>query len=222
MARIQLPARPSVIIFDFDGVILDSAEIKAQAFAEIYSDHGEQWTDAILDYQREHGGISRREKFRYFDQEIFGRAPTEERLAFLSTQFSSIVLEKILVAAFIPGARELLEAASGHSRLFVVSGTPQDELVEIVRQRALDTYFEAVIGAPTTKLEAFSLILSKAPVRETVLAVGDSSTECHVARELGIPFLGIRGGPCPTAFPDDIVTLPDLVDAKKLLGFDMS
>jgi phosphoglycolate phosphatase len=215
----QLPARPAAIIFDFDGVVLDSAEIKAQAFAEIYSDHGKQWTEAILDYQRQHGGISRREKFAYFDMEILGRAPTQERLLSLSNRFTGIVLEKILVAPFIPGAREFLEAAWGSSRLFVVSGTPQDELIEIVRQRALNRYFEAIIGAPTTKLKAFKSILEIGFRPETVVAIGDSATECSAAREVGIPFLGIRGGPSPTTFPENVVTLPDLVDARRLFDF---
>ncbi|TGV69838.1 HAD family hydrolase, partial [Mesorhizobium sp. M00.F.Ca.ET.149.01.1.1] len=149
-----LRSRPAAIIFDFDGVILDSAEIKAEAFAEIYSGYGQQWREPILSYQRLHGGISRREKFDHFDKQIVGSAPTVERLALLSKRFSEIVFEKILAAPFIPGARELLEKATGRSRLFVVSGTPQQELVEVIGQRALDHYFELVIGAPTQKLEA--------------------------------------------------------------------
>ncbi|RVC80953.1 HAD family hydrolase [Mesorhizobium sp. M4A.F.Ca.ET.022.05.2.1] len=214
-----LPSRPAAIIFDFDGVILDSAEIKAEAFAEIYSGYGQQWREPILSYQRLHGGISRREKFDHFDKQIVGSAPTVERLALLSKRFSEIVFEKILAAPFIPGARELLEKATARSRLFVVSGTPQQELVEVIRQRALDHYFELVIGAPTKKREAFARILHMGLSRETVVAVGDSITECSAACELGIAFLGIRGGPSPTAFPEGIVTLPDLRDASNLLGF---
>ncbi|TGR27989.1 MULTISPECIES: HAD hydrolase-like protein [unclassified Mesorhizobium] len=214
-----LPARPAAIIFDFDGVILDSAEIKAQAFAEIYSGHGEEWAAFILDYQRMHGGVSRREKFKHFDKTILGQEPTEERLSFLSQRFTDIVFKKVLSAPFIPGAKSLLDAARDHSRLFVVSGTPQEELVEIVRQRALDSYFEIVIGAPTKKHEAFTRILALGLARETVVAVGDSITECSAAIELGIPFLGIRNGPSPTNFPEEVLPLPDLTDATRLLGF---
>ncbi|TGP14406.1 HAD family hydrolase, partial [Mesorhizobium sp. M1D.F.Ca.ET.231.01.1.1] len=97
-------------------------------------------------------------------------------MALLSKRFSEIVFEKILAAPFIPGARELLEKATGRSRLFVVSGTPQQELVEVIRQRALDHYFELVIGAPTKKREAFARILHMGLSRETVVAVGDSIT----------------------------------------------
>ncbi|TIT73553.1 MAG: HAD family hydrolase [Mesorhizobium sp.] len=219
--RPLLPTRPSAIIFDFDGVILDSAEIKAQAFAEIYADCGDEWSGFILDYQRQHGGISRREKFKHFDKVIVGHEPTEERLLLLSARFTDLVFRKILSAPFIPGARSLLDTARGHSRLFVVSGTPQEELVEIIHRRSLKPYFEAIIGAPITKLEAFTRILNMDIARETVLAIGDSKTECSAAVELGIPFLGIRNGPSPTDFPKEIATLPHLEGASKMLGFDI-
>lgn len=215
-----LPARPSAIIFDFDGVILDSAEIKAQAFAEIYSEFGEAWAAFILDYQRRHGGVSRREKFKHFDKTILGQEPTEKRIAALSGRFTDIVFRKILSAPFIPGARSLLDKARGHSRLFVVSGTPQEELVDIIERRALTPYFETIIGAPTKKPAAFARILNLGFAEKDVVAVGDSTTECSAAMTLGIPFLGIRNGPSPTDFPPGIETLPDLLEAGWMLGFD--
>ena len=40
------------IIFDFDGVIVESGDIKAQAFAELYRHHGETIAQAAVTYHR--------------------------------------------------------------------------------------------------------------------------------------------------------------------------
>ena len=194
--------------------------MKAQAFATLYRDAGPQWTGRIVDYQRRHAGLSRRKKFAAFDEWIFGQTPDDTRLEDLSARLRAIVLDKVLAVDFVPGARQMLDRTAGQSRLFGVSGTPQDELRQIVRQRGLAPYFESVQGSPATKQEAFAAIVDAGGfARGRVLAIGDSITECVAARQLGLAFLGIRGGPSPTDFPVGVPTLPDLSDAADLLGY---
>src|SRR5690606_26236544 len=81
---LPLPPSPDAILFDFDGVIVQSVDIKAEAFATIYRNENPEIIPAIIEYQHAHGGVSRREKFRYFEREFFGRDPTPEAIEALS------------------------------------------------------------------------------------------------------------------------------------------
>jgi beta-phosphoglucomutase-like phosphatase (HAD superfamily) len=58
------------IIFDFDGVILESASIKTNAFAEVVRDYPREQAEEFVQYHMSHMGISRHVKFRYFIEEI--------------------------------------------------------------------------------------------------------------------------------------------------------
>ena len=85
--------RPAAVILDFDGVVLGSVEIKAQAYAEIYREEEASKIVEIMGYQHFHGGVSRREKFRYFEREVFGRVGDQGTIEKLSAHYTSIVHE---------------------------------------------------------------------------------------------------------------------------------
>ena len=53
------------IIFDFDGVIADSVNIKTVAFAEIYEPFGNHISELVVSHHLINGGMSRYEKFKY-------------------------------------------------------------------------------------------------------------------------------------------------------------
>ena len=54
------------IIFDFDGVIVDSVEIKGEAFREIYTTYGKEISDKVIEHHELNGGVSRFDKFRFY------------------------------------------------------------------------------------------------------------------------------------------------------------
>ncbi len=58
------------IVFDFDGVILESAQIKTETFADVVKDYPKEQADAFVAYHITHMGISRHVKFQYFIEEI--------------------------------------------------------------------------------------------------------------------------------------------------------
>ena len=54
-----------LLIFDFDGVIADSVDIKTEAFGELYSEFGEKIVKEVKLYHENNGGVSRYEKINY-------------------------------------------------------------------------------------------------------------------------------------------------------------
>ena len=58
------------IIFDFDGVIADSTNIKTEAFVALYSQYSEETQSQVKSYHIRHSGVSRYKKIYYFQKEI--------------------------------------------------------------------------------------------------------------------------------------------------------
>jgi len=200
------------IIFDFDGVVVESGDIKTQAFADLYRSHGETVVAAVVQYHRLHGGMSRYQKFRYFQQHLLGKPPlTPDEEQELDRQFSELVVEAIVTGEAVPGANEFIRQQAARIPLFVASGTPETELNSIVTRRGLAPYFTGVRGSPTSKQALIADILSiHALIPERVLMIGDALIDYQSAQSNGVAFLGrVRVGD-DNPFPPQVETVVDL------------
>jgi phosphoglycolate phosphatase-like HAD superfamily hydrolase len=215
---LPLPRPPVAIIFDFDGVILDSTPLKHQAFFKLYAGEDPKKLEEMARHDRIHGGVTRRVKIAHFEKNLFGRSGDKDSVEELALRYRDIVFDAVMATRFIPGAKELLEKGLGKIDMHLVSGTPLDELSVIVEGRGLNKYFKSLQGGPVLKPEAFANIMGKhgyEPAR--TLAVGDAMTEYDVALSLGIPFLAI-GVDGDHVFPDEAIRVPDLMPAPEMLG----
>ena len=206
----------AAIIFDFDGVILDSVGVKTSAFAKLVEAHGAEAVRRMVEYHEANGGISRYKKFAWFSRTVLGRELTEEESLAWGRKFESDAFCRVVEAPFIAGAREFLEGCD--LPLFVASGTPETELRSLVEKRGLAGLFREVHGSPRTKQEIIQDILGRYPLSlEEVLFVGDAMTDYRAARDCGLPFAGVAAdarGPFPPGTP--VVT--DLTGLTVLLG----
>lgn len=204
-----LPPDAQAVFFDFDGVILDTVHVKTEAFATLFRPYGSDVEREVVHFQMEHGGLSRFIKFRHAIENILGETATEERLAELGQQFADLVYDSVLEASFMPGAKETLDALHGALPMYVVSGTPEEELLRIVRARKLDGYFAAVLGSPRPKPEIVMDELTRAGFTAArSLFVGDASTDYDTARAVAMPFLGIVPAGAPSPFPQSTAISP--------------
>jgi phosphoglycolate phosphatase-like HAD superfamily hydrolase len=206
-----LPRRPRALLLDFDGVVLDSATLKTRAFGELYAGTDPDRLEAIVDYVERHGGVTRADKIAHIERSFFGRSGDAERVGRLAARFRARVFDAVVGAEFVPGAEALLERAQGAIALHLVSGTPHEELREIVAARGLEGRFASVDGAPPDKATSFARLLrERGYAPGETLAVGDALTEFEAARELGVPFLAIVPPGARNRFPPDVPAVPDL------------
>ncbi len=201
------------IFFDFDGVLVDSVDVKTRAFCELYADYGPDIQDTVIAHHLKNGGISRFDKIRFFETEVLGHSLTEEQLTELCERFADIVKKQVIEALEIPGAQRMLESLAGICPLFVVSGTPQGELEEIVHARQWSPFFHELRGSPKPKdhhlielLEAYSLSARQC------LMVGDAETDRKAASLTGVSFVGVRGRDGQHPFPKDVSIVNDMED----------
>lgn len=190
------------LVFDCDGVILDSVPVKTRAFARLAEPFGEEARDRMVMYHTVHGGVSRYKKFAWFFEEVLGRAITAEESADWGRRFAAYALDEVRRCPLIPGAMDVLERWHGRLPLYVCSGAPQEELDLILRERALHAFFAAVYGSPPSKARLLARVLSEARVLpEETLMIGDAVTDRNAAEEVGTLFYGVgaelKGGPFP-------------------------
>lgn len=177
------------IIFDVDGVIIESAEIKTKAFAMLFADYPDKLPE-IIAYHQKNAGLSRYTKFQYFYEKILGQELSAQKEVELGERFSQIVLEEILNAPFTPGALEFLRRNKDRYYFFIASGTPEEELHYIIAHRQLSHFFREIHGTPKQKDEIIEDILARYhfPKREIVF-VGDAESDRTAAEKVGISFI---------------------------------
>ena len=210
---------PAALVFDFDGVVVDSVQLKVDAFREMYSGHGDEILQAVEHYQRYHGGISRSKKFAHFERELLGKDADEARIADLSEQYSRIVEDKVASCPPVNGAIEFLERWAAEIPCYVISGTPQEELQRIAERRGLTGYFRILLGFPTTKEGGIERFLADGPYApDRVVMIGDAMTDHDAAEAVGVGFVGVAPPDVPHFFPEGTVLISDLTGLSAAVG----
>lgn len=200
------------IFLDFDGVIVESADIKTAAFRAMYREHGEAIVRKAVAHHVANGGISRRKKIRHCHQTLLGHSLADGELDALCRTFSGLVEDAVVEAALVPGAGSFLEANHTRLPLFVVSGTPEEELRRIVGRRDLGRFFTSVYGSPREKPEIINGILADRQLSPAAtLFIGDARTDHDAAAVCGVPFIGRVAEGTVSPFPPQTRIVSDLV-----------
>ncbi len=184
-------SRFKAIIFDFDGVISDSLNVKTEAFAEMYRPYGKDVENKVVRHHESNGGISRYEKFRIYQKEYLGEKADEQKIADLAEQFSEMVLEKVVGSAYIKGVDQFIKSYHQDYDLFISTGTPTEEIDIILERKGLTPFFKEVHGSPEKKTNHVKGILERyGYAASEVVFIGDAPTDIEAARTNGITFIG--------------------------------
>ena len=177
------------IIFDFDGVLVESVDIKTEAFAELFKDYPEH-IEEIKQHHILNGGISRYEKIRHYYKNILKISLSDKRFQELCDYYSRLVMDKVISAPSVTGANVLIEKCFGHYQMFIISGTPESEMREIVKKRKLTVYFDGIFGSPRRKDEIIKEIIRRYNFKpDQIIFIGDSVNDLEASKLTGIHFL---------------------------------
>ena len=180
------------LLFDFDGVILESAGIKTAAYRKLFEREYPDKVEDFMEYHAVNVGISRYVKIQYFYEQILGIKITGKKKEELLDKFSQIVFNEILQASFIKGIPEFLEKNYKIFSLFVVTGTPDEEINSIIEKRKLNFYFKEIHGSPKEKKDIIFDILSRYKWNPgEVVFFGDAQSDLRAAKETGVIFVAI-------------------------------
>ena len=177
------------IFFDFDGVILESVDVKGWAFGKLFENHTEH-VGEIVAFHFANSGMSRFDKFRYIYKNILNKPLPDEEFDALCLKFSDLAFKRVLKCEFVPGALEFLEKHYKKTKLYIISGTPQNEIEHIVEVRGLNKYFQGVYGSPTGKtFWANKIIMQEKLNRAKTFFIGDAMNDYKAAKENELIFV---------------------------------
>lgn len=177
------------MVFDCDGVVLNSNKVKTQAFYNATLSFGQDKAQALVDYHVQNGGISRYLKFEYFITEILKQDVTQSLLDNLLNKFATEVKVGLMQSAIAPGLLELREQTSQASWL-IVSGGDQDELRDVFAARELFDLFDGgIFGSPDDKDVILKRELEKQNIKTPALFLGDSKYDFQASNRAGLDFL---------------------------------
>ena len=177
----------SEVIFDCDGVILDSNKVKSEAFALALPEEDKMLVDDFVLYHKENGGISRFVKFVYFFEVIKGQKNYQEDLEKALKRYAELSFQGLLQCKEIKGVRKTLKKLNHMGvNCYVTSGGEQGEVRKVLSIRSFSDYFKGIYGSPASKEENLKRIpLTKA------LYFGDAASDHRAANHMGIDFVYI-------------------------------
>jgi phosphoglycolate phosphatase-like HAD superfamily hydrolase len=180
------------ILWDFDGVILDSMKIKGDGFLELFNGYDKKYLDKLEIFHYANGGVSRFEKIKYFYKNILSQDISEEKIITLADKFAEIIKLKLINEDnLICETVEFIKCNYKKYNFHIVSGAEHNELNNLCDNFQLSQYFKSIDGSPTKKDILVANILEKYGYKkdETIL-IGDAITDYNASVKNGIKFYG--------------------------------
>ncbi len=179
------------LVFDCDGVILNSNKIKTEAFRTAVSSYGEEASNQLVSYHLLHGGVSRYKKFDYFLSAIAPKFFNHSKKLSLSEllEIYSKETEKRLLNAELAFGLDILRNAMPDKSWSIVSGGDQDELRSIFKEREISQFFDGgIYGSPENKDEILNREIINNNIALPALYLGDSKLDHQAAQSNGLDF----------------------------------
>jgi phosphoglycolate phosphatase-like HAD superfamily hydrolase len=197
-----------VLVLDFDGVILESNDVKTEAFRDVFTRFPEHCA-AMMAYHLANLSEPRSVKFDYLLERL-GHPGDAVLRGELAADFSRRVLERMASVPLVAGAEAFLREVTPRLPVYLASVTPAEDLDATLERRGLRAWFRDVYGCPPwTKPGAVRDVLRReACAPHDALLLGDSAADQRTAAETGVGFVARDSGLAfddpapPTLFPD--------------------
>ena len=180
------------ILFDFDGVIIDSMPIREAGFRLIFQDFDKYLVDKLIDYHNQNGGLSRYVKIDFFFNNILKKPIQKDQSFSYAKSFSDIMKKELVKREYlIIDSLFFIKRNYKKYNLHIVSGSDEEELQYLCNELGIATYFHSIHGSPTTKSMLVKKILlgNNYDINETIL-IGDSINDLDASIDNGIKFYG--------------------------------
>lgn len=178
----------ATLVFDCDGVILNSNHVKTNAFYKATLPYGDQAAKDFVKYHTDNGGISRYKKFAHFLDVI---APDAQGpgLDELLESYAAKVVEGLLTCDIAEGLEDLRNLTPD-SRWLIVSGGDQNELRKVFEKRGIASLFDGgIFGSPDAKEEILTRELASGNIKKDALFLGDSKYDYNAAQSASLDFV---------------------------------
>jgi phosphoglycolate phosphatase-like HAD superfamily hydrolase len=179
------------IVFDCDGVLLDSNIVKTEAYFRTAKTLGatKAQAQALVDYHVKLGGISRYHKFDYYLREIVKQPASDAAIQKLLDTFSAELEVGLMQCEIAEGLVQLREITA-KANWMVLSGGDQQEIRTLFAKRDLAKYFDGgLFGSPDDKDAVLAREIANDNIKTPALFVGDSKYDFEAANKAELDFV---------------------------------
>lgn len=179
------------IVFDCDGVVLDSNVVKTEAYFRTAKNLGatDAQAQALVDYHVKLGGISRYHKFEWYLREVLQQPVTDAAIQALLDEFAR-ELEVGLLECPVAGGLQALRDATPGVGWMILSGGDQQEIRTLFAKRNLSHFFNGgLFGSPDNKDTVLAREKLKGNLQLPALFIGDSKYDFEAATRAGLDFV---------------------------------
>lgn len=180
------------LIFDFDGVIINSVKIKDDAFKQIVKGYPRKVKNLFFKYHRRNLGKSRYIKFEYLLKTLIKKKYKKKDIENLSIRFNKIILNKIIQLKLNSGVIRFLKKNKSIFQYFISSGTPEKELQYIIKKKGIESFFSKIYGSPKEKFEHIREIIKLFNLKKKdIVFVGDGLSDLEAASKMKLNFIQV-------------------------------
>jgi phosphoglycolate phosphatase-like HAD superfamily hydrolase len=212
------------VLFDMDGVLLDSNHMKIIAAREAMADVEPTVAAAFVEHFRRNFGLSRAAHFAWgYEQLLRPLGHGAEAMELAKQGYARRVAQRYAACPLAQGARTLL--ARLRVPRYVITGSDQVEARRLLAGHGVASNFVDILGSPASKVENLGRLVSERGVDPArAVLIGDSHHDFAAARAHGVSFVLVtRYVPYPPGeLADDVLsaggavveTLEELIHAK--------
>ena len=178
------------IIFDCDGVVLNSNKIKTDAFYKIALPYGKSIAEDFQNYHKNNGGISRYKKFDYLINELIPKLKYKQiSKNLLLEKFEELTFNDLKYCEVAENL-DKLKLSTKNINWLIVSGADQNQIKSILKFKKIESFFNSgIFGSPDTKFQIISREIKKNNIKYPVLYFGDSKLDYIVSKFFEIDFI---------------------------------
>ena len=153
------------IIFDFDGVLAESNEIRFNGFRKLFKDYPRTQVEQLVEYAEANGGVSRYKKIEFFFNTIRKEPISSKLVNHWANQFSELVTQDVLEARPVEGSLEFLKKYFNQFDFAIVSDSDQKDI------NPTDTKKLRIYSRILAKITAFAkkITIASIPIAERSL-----------------------------------------------------
>jgi phosphoglycolate phosphatase-like HAD superfamily hydrolase len=170
-----------VIVFDFDGTLIDSNQLKYDAYYKLFpldDFHKRIITEVLSVILEKSRYVILKEIVRRVNCLVVNEDELDNRVQELAIKYNDIVVDGAKHCKEKPGAEEALESLSKRYKLYLSSTTPETSLKEIVKHRKWEDFFCGIFGYPNDKASVlFDIIERESIIPDELLVVGDGKSD---------------------------------------------
>lgn len=194
-----------VIVFDFDGTLVRSAEIKRQVFFDVFPECCAAAVQAVLERDPD-GSRHRVIPEMIAEAQRLGFDAGGLRAAELIEAYGARASTAVADADEMPGAGVILERAGLFASVYIASVTPHEALQRLLERRGWHRLVKEAFGFPNGKNDVVAMLLARHGIEASrLLVVGNGVSDREAAERNGCAFH-------PVANEESLKAIPELGD----------